>query len=57
MDLVLSKTSMGIKFPSAHKLFDKMPERKLFLNFSNLFGGLQSYVKRSRRVVVVFKMV
>ena len=48
--------SMGTNFTSAHQLFDKMPERNLFLNFSNLFGGLQTYINWSRMVVVVVKI-
>jgi hypothetical protein len=32
--------SMGLIFLSAHKVFDKMPERNLFSNFEKIFGGV-----------------
>jgi hypothetical protein len=40
LDLVFSKTSMGMNSSPASQVFDEMPERNLFLNFANLFGGL-----------------
>ena len=44
--------SMGNILHPAYKVFEEMPERKIFSNFANLFGGLQSYIKRSRMVLV-----
>ena len=50
------KLSMGTISPPACQVFDIMPERKILLNFEMIFGGLQSYIKRSRMEVVVVKM-
>ena len=32
--------SMGLKFNPACQVFDQMPERKIFLNFEKIFGGV-----------------
>ncbi len=48
--------SMGNILHPAYKVFEEMPERKIFSNFANLFGGLQTYIKRSRMVVVGFNL-
>jgi hypothetical protein len=53
----LFKLGMGSYLYYAHKVFDKMAEKTLFLNFAKIFGGLQSYINRSRMEVVVVKMV
>jgi hypothetical protein len=37
---LLQKFGMGNNFVPALKVFDIMPERKMFLNFAILFGGL-----------------
>jgi hypothetical protein len=47
---------MGSKFYPACNVFDRMPARKIFLNFEILFGGLKTYIEWSILVVVVVKM-
>jgi hypothetical protein len=47
---------MGSKIYPACNVFDRMPARKIFLNFEILFGGLKSYIRGSILVVVVVKM-
>jgi hypothetical protein len=49
--------SMGTRFIPACKVFVNMAARNLLLNFGTIFGGLQSYIIRSRMEVVVVKMV
>jgi hypothetical protein len=40
LDLVFPNFSMGTIFHPACNVFDRMPARKIFLNFEILFGGL-----------------
>jgi hypothetical protein len=40
----------------AHKVFDKMAERKEFLNFAKLFGGVDSNIIWHTMVVVGCKV-
>jgi hypothetical protein len=47
------KSSMGLNFTSACKVFEKMAEREKFSNFENSFGGSHSYIHRDGMVVVV----
>ncbi len=57
LDQVQGKNfSMGICLTPACKVFVKMAERKIISKFAKLFGGLQTYFKRSRMVVVWFNL-
>ena len=41
LDLVQLKISAwASNFNSAHKVFDRMPARKIILNFEKIFGGV-----------------